>query len=40
MHVQTKNFGTQVVGINKIKTFMKSIAEKGGLQGNYTNHGR
>lgn len=31
-------YGTQVVGINKIKTFMKSIAKKGGLQGNYTNH--
>lgn len=31
-------YGTQVVGINKIKTFMKSIAKKEGLQWNYTNH--
>ncbi|XP_062585825.1 uncharacterized protein LOC134247485 [Saccostrea cucullata] len=31
-------YGTQVVGINKLKTFMKSISKKGGLEGNYTNH--
>lgn len=31
-------YGTQVVGINKLKGFMKSVLQKGGLQGNYTNN--
>lgn len=31
-------FGQQLVGVNKLKTFMKTIAEKGGLKGNFTNH--
>lgn len=32
-------YGTQVVEINKLKSVMKSIAKKEGLQWNYTNHG-
>ena len=31
-------FSNQKVGVNKLKTFMKSICQKGGLTGNYTNH--
>ncbi|XP_062598710.1 zinc finger MYM-type protein 3-like [Saccostrea cucullata] len=31
-------YGAQVVGVNKIKTFMKIICKKGGLVGNFTNH--
>lgn len=34
----TVRYGNQPVGVNKIKTFMKTIAKKGGLSGNYTNH--
>lgn len=32
-------YGTQVVEINKLKSVMKSIAKKEGLQWNYINHG-
>ena len=31
-------YGNQPVGINKLGLFMKEIAQKGGLKGNYTNH--
>eukprot|EP00105_Crassostrea_gigas_P007334 XP_011421538.1 PREDICTED: uncharacterized protein KIAA1958-like [Crassostrea gigas] len=31
-------FGQQVVGVNKLKSFMKTITQKGGLKGNFTNH--
>ncbi|MCW4264426.1 MAG: tyrosine-type recombinase/integrase [Candidatus Thiodiazotropha endolucinida] len=31
-------YSTQPVGVNKLRTFMKEIAKKGGLNGNYTNH--
>jgi hypothetical protein len=31
-------FSNQKIGVNKLKTFMKTICEKGGLTGHYTNH--
>ena len=31
-------YGNQVVGINKLKCFMKTICSLGGLKGNFTNH--
>ncbi|CAC5412797.1 unnamed protein product [Mytilus coruscus] len=31
-------FSNQKVGVSKLKSFMKSICEKGGLIGHYTNH--
>jgi hypothetical protein len=31
-------FSSQIVGINKLKTFMKVICDAGGLKGNFTNH--
>ncbi|XP_045167184.2 uncharacterized protein KIAA1958 homolog [Mercenaria mercenaria] len=31
-------YGEQVVGINKLKTFMKDICSSAGLEGRYTNH--
>ncbi|XP_061195452.1 uncharacterized protein LOC133203697 [Saccostrea echinata] len=31
-------FGQQLVGVNKLKSFMKTIAEKGELKGNFSNH--
>lgn len=31
-------FGQQVVGVNKLKSFMKTIAQKGELKGNFSNH--
>ena len=31
-------YGNQVVGVNKLKSLMKIICSKAGLQGNYTNH--
>lgn len=31
-------YGNQPIGVNKLKTMMKTIAEKSGLEGNFTNH--
>ena len=31
-------YGNQPVGVNKLGLFMKEIAQKGGLKGNFTNH--
>ena len=31
-------FSQQLVGVNKLKSFMKTIADRGGLKGNFTNH--
>ena len=31
-------YSSQPIGVNKLGLFMKEIAEKGGLKGNYTNH--
>ena len=31
-------YGEQVVRVNKLKNLMKTICERGGLKGNYTNH--
>lgn len=31
-------YGEAVVGVNKIKTFMSTICQKAGIQGNFTNH--
>jgi hypothetical protein len=34
----TIRYGYQPVGINTLNKFMKEIAEKGSLQGSFTNH--
>eukprot|EP00105_Crassostrea_gigas_P009739 XP_011424812.1 PREDICTED: uncharacterized protein LOC105326458 [Crassostrea gigas] len=31
-------YGSQLVGVNKLKSMMKVICEKAGLKGNFTNH--
>lgn len=31
-------YGEQPVGVNKLKHFMKTICDKAGLKGNYSNH--
>ncbi|XP_063436319.1 uncharacterized protein LOC134717755 [Mytilus trossulus] len=35
---QTIRYGKQAVGINKLDLFMKEICQKGGIQGNFSNH--
>ncbi|CAC5385968.1 unnamed protein product [Mytilus coruscus] len=35
---QTIRYGKQAVGINKLDLFRKEICQKGGIQGNFSNH--